>query len=94
MMSGDQKSRVTPVFLIIFLLIVNLLTNCSGCSKSGRRIPADNDTALVTLPLQSQIPPWLDCCAGITSFHLSNNLKAVSTIRFVPGITCFSRECE
>ena len=56
MMSGDQKNRATPVLLIIFLLIVNLLTSCSGCSKSGRSIPADNDTALVTLPhSQSQI---------------------------------------
>lgn len=44
MKSGDQKNRVTPIFLIIFLLTVNLLTSCSGCSKSGRKIPADNDT--------------------------------------------------
>jgi hypothetical protein len=59
-MSGDQKDRATPVLIIIFVLIVNLLTSCSGCSKSGRRIPADNDTALVTLPLQSQIPTgWM-----------------------------------
>lgn len=42
MMLIDQKNSVTPIFLIIFLLIVNLLSGCSGCSKSGRRIPENN----------------------------------------------------
>jgi hypothetical protein len=34
-MSGDKKNKVHPVCLIIFLLIINLLSGCSGCSKSG-----------------------------------------------------------
>jgi hypothetical protein len=43
-MAGDQKNSVALIFLIILLLIVNLLASCSGCSKSGRKIPPDNDT--------------------------------------------------
>ena len=62
-MSGDQKNRVTTVCLLLFLVIVNLLTSCSGCSKSGRRIPADNDTALVTLQLQQG--KGVKCYAGM-----------------------------
>jgi len=34
-MLRDQKNRIYPVYLIIFLLIINLLSGCSGCSKSG-----------------------------------------------------------
>ena len=34
-MSGDKKNRVHPFILIIFLMIINLFSGCSGCSKSG-----------------------------------------------------------
>jgi hypothetical protein len=42
-MLRDQKNIVAPAYLIMFLLVVNLLAGCSGCSKSGRKIPANND---------------------------------------------------
>jgi len=34
-MSGVKKNRVHPVILIVFLMIINLFSGCSGCSKSG-----------------------------------------------------------
>jgi len=34
-MSGVKKNRNHPVLLIVFLMIINLFSGCSGCSKSG-----------------------------------------------------------
>jgi hypothetical protein len=43
-MLRDKKNRITLIYLILFSLFINLLSGCSGCSKSGRKIPGDNDT--------------------------------------------------
>ncbi len=34
-MLRDQKNIIYPIYLIVFLLIINLFSGCSGCSKSG-----------------------------------------------------------
>lgn len=45
MMTRGQKYSFVPAYLIMLLVIVHLLSGCSGCSKSGRKI-VTNDTRL------------------------------------------------
>jgi endonuclease YncB( thermonuclease family) len=42
MMIRGQKNRFVPAYLIMLLLIFHLLSGCSGCSKSGRKIVTNN----------------------------------------------------
>lgn len=52
-MIRGQKNSLIHAYLIMLLLIVHLLSGCSGCSKSGRKI-VTNNTKLVLVDTENE----------------------------------------